>query len=347
MNFLEIVNNVIHTTGVGKKLTTVENLTPDSDEDMIVRLVRESQNDMSRDLPQAPLFFNGNISTIDDEDVADSFASGTSSIQLTNGSNEITGTTTDVLTVDANWTGRLLHISGDSQWYRVHSVRAAEGSPSSDDEAGAIILSDMAGSKVNYRGTTDAPDDGSGKTVTISQDRYLLPKNFKRPISLNDFFGMGTLRYLPTEDYDQRVFTQNKGTRFTQKPEVFTIFSVALQDGKPRYWVEFDPIPDDVYHYHFRYEGSPSLMEVDVDVPGYPPEYEAALLFRARYYVYRYIKKTNDDAQIELAEYTKAIAAEQKSDVAQNARVQFQPMTSRDYWRQAYGDHTQQAMKQT
>jgi len=335
MNFLAIVNNIISTTGAGKKIATVENLDPDSDEQLIVDFVRDAQKDLSRDVPQAPLFFNGSITTINEEKISDSFPDedadtiGDSSLQLTNGSNDVTGTATANLTTNTDWPGRLFHVTGDSQWYRVHSVASA--SP------GTVTLADMAGNKAVYRGTTDtSATDGEGKQAFIGQDRYLLPVNFKRPISLNDFFGMGSLEYLRTEEYDSRVFDVARGTRIFDKPQVFHIFSVQIEDGEPRYVLEFDPIPDDVYHYHFRYEGSPSIMQLDVDVSGYPPEYEQALLFRGRYYVYRYIKKTIDDAQFELAEYNKIVSAEQKSDVAQNAAVLFQPQTNRAFYSRAY-----------
>jgi hypothetical protein len=340
VNFLEIVNNIISTTGVGKKITTVENLNPDSDEELIVGFTRDAQTDLSRDVPQAPLFFNGNISTIDDEDISDSFPDedgdtvGDSSMQLTTATATVTGTATALLTVNANWPGRLFHVVGDSQWYRMLSVTAA--SP------GTITLAGMDGKQINYRGATDSVAggqqtvDGEGKQAKIGQDRYLLPKNFKRPISVNDFFGQGRLEYLRTEDYDVRIFDAANGSRTFAKPEVFTIFSTVLDDGSPRYYIEFDPIPDDIYHYHFRYEGSPSLMETDDDVPGYPPEYEAALIFRGRYYVYRYIKKQLDDAQFELGEYTKIVNDQRKTDVANNSHVQLQPQTARAHFARAY-----------
>lgn len=310
MTLLEIVNRVISTTNCGVTISTVAGLDPDSDEWKVYSFVRDAQLDVSRDVPNAPLFFHGSISTVDDISVDD--------MTVTNGATSMT-----VTGAASTWIGRILYITGDEQMYRVINVSGT-----------TVYFGDINGNALAYQGTTKT----ATAQVRIAQDRYLLPTNFKRPITFNDFFTGSRLSFERPEDFDNIKFDVNGGGFYVGTPERYTIYSTdtSTTPGVVRYYIEFDPIPDDVRHYPFRYEGSPTLMEADGDISGYTPEYEQAIIFRTRYYIYRFIKMNMDQANIELAEYRKATTDQQKSDVAGNAVVYVKPMTYRDHFSGAY-----------
>jgi len=311
MTFLDLVNKVIATTGTGHVLQTLAGLSSDSDEALVLSFVQDAQMDLSREVPNAPLQYNGSMSTVEVVDITD--------CDVTKGSSTVT---VSAPTISADWVGRLFNLTRDSQVYRIKSV----------DIAGlTITLMDFAGAEANYRNTT-----GTELVAKVAQDRYLLPANLKRPIGLNDFFGEGRIKYMRTEEYDQIKFDQNDGSFLTGGPRRFTIYSTIIEEGDPRFYLEFDPAPDEVRHYPFRYEGLVSKMEIDSDVSGYQDEYEVALIMRARYYTYRYIKMDMNQAQMELMEYQRLVGQQVKSDLGGHGAVFFTPYTARSHYERAY-----------
>jgi len=309
MTYLELVNRVVSTTGVGRVVDTLDGVQDDSDMALIKGFVRDAQLDVSRAVPNAPLQYHGTISTVEETSVE--------GVAVTEGNATVATTTA----TDSSWIGRIFHVTRDSEVYRVRTVPTGF----------TFTLGDLAGNEITYRGET-----ASGLVGKIAQDRYLLPTGFKRPITLTDFFGAGKVQYKSPEDYDLIKFDRNGGTYNTGVPIRFTIYSKKMEEGDPRYYVEFDPVPDKVRRYPFRYEGVVTQMEVDSDHSGYLAEYEMALLFRARYYVYRYIKMDMNQAQFELAEFERVVGQQQKRDISGNGAVYLNPYTAREHYETAY-----------
>ena len=314
MNLLDMVNKVMTTTGLGAAVDTVENLDPNSDAHTVSSFIRDAQLDLSRKIPNASLSFYGNLSTVASTDTS---LSGAGAV---NGLNYLT-----VATANPTWAGRMVHVEGDSLLYRILSI---DGAPSYK-----IYLADLAGNPVDYRGDTAA----SG-TVTVMQDRYLLPVNFKRPISTQDFFGSDVMAHLSPEEFDVQKFRVDGAPFLEGRPTRFTIFGSSRVSGdeSPRYYVEFDPIPDDVYHYPFRYEGSPVTMKRDGDISGYTVEYEMAIVTRARYYVYRYRLMNLESAAVEDRDWKDIVGDQRKNPVSSKGVAYMQPYSSRAHYSRAY-----------
>ncbi len=324
MTLRELVNKAITTTGVAHAIDTVNNHDPDTDIAKIIGFARDSQLDVSRAIPNAPLWFDGAITSVARINMQDHLATTTEGdIQVTNGSSTVDSADAgNALTPLAAWVGRLIHIVEDAETYRVFSVDLGNET---------VTLADMAGNEINYLGTTR-----TGVTAYIAQDRYILPENFKLPNTFHQFWGPGVMEWLSPQEFDRFRF-EAAGLIFkVEDPSHFSIKSVQITAGQARYMVEFYPIPLNIRTFPFRYEGSPTLMEADNDVSGYPAEYEAAILFRLRYYIYRFIMKSTEDAGIELQEYRLIVDDQRKNPVAAVEVARIVPETSRDHWNAAF-----------
>jgi len=309
MTFLEIVNKVLSTTGLSKRLDSVIGLDADSVEAEVVGFVQDAQLDTSRKIPNIPHYYFGTVTTVDDTTATASASSG--------------NTLTLTAAGQAAWVGRILKVDGDNMIYRILNIAGT-----------TLYLGDFAGNAIDYRNTAIS----SNKTVRIAQNRYLLPKNFKRPISTMDFFNDDQLAYLGPEEFDyQRLKVDS---RFWQlgKPKRYTIFTTNLDQttGSQRFYAEFDPIPDDIYHYPFRFEGTPTRMEADSDVSGLMDDYESAIVARSRYYVYKFLKRDMEMATVEMSEWNDIFKDQQKNPVGSADKFQMQPVTHRAHWSEAY-----------
>lgn len=308
MTLKQMVNDVISTTGIGHTISTVAGLDPDSDEAKVVSFIRKAQLDVSRKVPNASLKFTGSITTLARVQL--------SSTTVTNASSSVTLNAAG----DPAYAGRLAHVQGDSGVYRVLKVVST-----------TLTLADLAGNEVAYSGTTSTT-----ATLEIAQDRYQLPANFKLPHNFNQFWGPGLMTYYSPERFDDLRFEQGTTVWEVGNPDYFTIFSVEMASGEPRHLVQFWPIPKEAKSYPFRYEGSPSLMEADSDVSGYHPEYEQAILTRARYYVYRFIARDDVQWQAELGDWRDIFGDQMKNPVVAGESPQLQPQTSKEFWENAY-----------
>lgn len=344
MNFLDVVNLVLRDTGVHPGVNTLAGVDPDTDVGRVIDAVRSAGRDISRKIPQSALKRTGSINTVAKITLSALFADmdgdGAADNALTVVGSKVGGASDNQLPVQESWIGRLFWLSNYRHAYRVRAVDLAAKTFTLADPSGAEVAWVEDTPSLKDDGTALAFADAWGVDYTypigyIAQDRYMLPSGFKLPDQLSSFWGPGSIALVSASEFDQMRFGGGN-PMLCGTPEISCIREVVAVDGKLRYYVEVYPIPERVLMLPFRYEASMVTLEKDTDPLLLGEELLQALLSRARWYVYRFVKKSLEDAQMEEGTWRDVLTDTKRNPVSAVEQPQFAPQTNRDFWESAY-----------
>lgn len=176
----------------------------------------------------------------------------TGTVDVTNLSATVTGTTT---VWDESFKGRAIQVDGDEYIYRVKSVESAT----------SLTLSRI------YLGATELLG-----SYTIAQDLYSLPEDLDRPVDdWQGFFAPYSLEF--TGDHTMAMRRRNRGGNILLgEPNAFTL--EGLDDELSARLVRLDPFPENQRMYAFRYMKNHPTLDGDNDRVLFPVRAEGVII---------------------------------------------------------------------